>query len=178
VGLAKLNERGMLRASFIPPLEIRQLRDYTRLRFDLTADRCRQVQRLEKLLEDALIKISSVASAMMGVSGRAMIEALIAAERDPRVLADLAKGRLRVKHAALIDALTGRFDDHQAELAALLLEQIDALSAQIEHLDARIEQNPRGGNRYGTRWAGRRVPQHHAHNSGSRSQRHSRLARP
>jgi hypothetical protein len=69
-----------------------------------------------------------------------MIEALIAGERDPRVLADLAKARLRVKHAALIDALTGRFDDHRAEIAALLLEQIDALSAQIEHLDARIEQ--------------------------------------
>jgi transposase len=140
VWLAKLNERGMLRASFIPPVEIRQLRDYTRLRFDLTGDRSRQVQRLEKLLEDALIKISSVATEMMGVSGRAMIEALIAGERDPRVLAELAKGRLRLKHAALIEALTGRFDDHHAELAALLLEQIDGLSAQIEHLDARIEQ--------------------------------------
>jgi transposase len=139
VWLAKLNERGMLRASFIPPVEIRQLRDYTRLRFDLTRDRSRQVQRLEKLLEDALIKISSVATEMMGVSGRAMIEALIAGERDPRVLAELAKGRLRLKHAALIEALTGRFDDHHAELAALLLEQIDGLSAQIEHLDARIE---------------------------------------
>jgi transposase len=81
------------------------------LRFDLAGDRCRQVQRWEKLLEDALIKVSSVATEMLGVSGRAMIEALIATERDPRVLADLATGRLRVKHAALIDSLTGRFDD-------------------------------------------------------------------
>src|SRR5664279_174102 len=76
VWLARLNERGMLRASFIPPVEIRQLRDYTRLRVDLTGERSRHIQRLEKLLEDALIKISSVATNMMGVSGRAMIEAL------------------------------------------------------------------------------------------------------
>lgn len=76
----------------------------------------------------------------MGVSGRAMIAALIAGERDPRVLADLAKGRLRVKHTALIEALTGRFDEHHAELAAILLDQADNLSAQIERLDTRIEQ--------------------------------------
>ena len=140
VWLAKLNERGMLRASLIPPVEIRQLRDYTRLRVDLTGERSRHIQRLEKLLEDALIKLSSVATNMMGVSGRAMIEALIAGERDPQVLADLAKGRLRVKRAALIEALTGRFDEHHAELADMLLEQVDGLSAQIEHLDARVEQ--------------------------------------
>jgi transposase len=139
IWLAKLNERGMLRASFIPPVEIRQLRDYTRLRVDLTAERSRHVQRLEKLLEDALIKLSSVATNMMGVSGRAMIEALIAGERDPRVLAELAKGRLRIKRIALIEALTGRFDEHHGELATVLLSQIDGLSAQIEHLDMRIE---------------------------------------
>src|SRR5664280_1577483 len=140
VWLAKLNERGMLRPSFVPPVEIRQLRDYTRLRVDLTAERSRHIQRLEKLLEDALIKLSSVVTDMMGVSGRAMIAALIAGERDPRVLADLAKGRLRVKHTALIEALTGRFDEHHAELAAILLDQADNLSAQIERLDTRIEQ--------------------------------------
>jgi transposase len=77
---------------------------------------------------------------MMGVAGRLMIEALIAGERDPRVLADLAKGRLRVKRAALIEALTGRFDEHHGELAAMLLEQIDGLTAQIGRLDARVEQ--------------------------------------
>lgn len=92
VWLAKLTERGMLRPSFVPPTEIRQLRDYTRLRSDLIGDRSRHVQRLEKLLEDALIKLSSVATDMMGVSGRLMIEALIAGERDPRVLAELGQG--------------------------------------------------------------------------------------
>jgi len=140
IWLAKLNERGMLRPSFVPPLEIRHLRDYTRLRLDLTTERSRHVQRLEKLLEDALIKVSSVATDIMGVSGRAMIEALIAGQRDPLVLADLAKGRLRVKHAALVQALTGQFSDHHGELARILLDQIDALTAQIDHLTTRIDQ--------------------------------------
>src|SRR6476646_4560196 len=121
VWLAKLNERGMLRRSFVPPAEIRRLRDYTRLRIDLIQDRSRQVQRLEKLLEDALIKLSTVATDIMGVSARAMIAALIAGERDPHVLAGLARGRMRVKRAALVEALTGRFDDHHAELAQMLL---------------------------------------------------------
>jgi transposase len=140
VWLAKLTERGMLRPSFVPPAEIRRLRDYTRLRLDLTRDRSRHVQRIEKLLEDALIKLSTVATDIMGRSGRAMLEALIAGERDPKVLASLAKGRMRVKHAALIEALTGRFDDHHAELARMLLDQYDALSAQIGKLTTRIEQ--------------------------------------
>jgi transposase len=140
IWLAKLNERGMLRPSFVPPVEIRRLRDYTRLRTDLTRDRSRHVQRLEKLLEDALIKLSSVATDIMGVSGRAMIEALIAGERDPQVLAELARGRMRVKRPRLVRALTGRFDDHHAELARLLLDQIDALTANIDQLTLRIEQ--------------------------------------
>lgn len=140
IWLAKLNERGMLRPSFVPSVPIRHLRDYTRLRLDLTTERSRHAQRLEKLLEDALIKISSVATDIMGVSGRAMIEALIAGQRDPHALADLAKGRMRVKHDALVQALTGQFDDHHGELAQILLDQVDALSAQIEHLTARIDQ--------------------------------------
>jgi transposase len=140
VWLAKLNERGMLRASFVPPVEIRQLRDYTRLRVDLTGERSRHIQRLEKLLEDALIKLSSVATDIMGVSSRLMIAALIDGERDPQILAELAKGRLRVKRGALIEALTGRFDEHHAELADLLLAQIDGLTTQINRLDTRIEQ--------------------------------------
>jgi transposase len=139
VWLAKLNERGMLRPSFIPPAEIRQLRDYTRLRSDLTQERSRHVQRLEKLLEDALIKLSTVATDIVGASGRAMLEALIVGQRDPKVLAELAKGRLRGKRAALVQALTGRFDDHHAELARLLLDHIDALTTQTDHLTARIE---------------------------------------
>jgi len=138
VWLAKLTEKGMLRPSFVPPKEIRELRDYTRLRVDLTVERSRHKQRLEKLLEDALIKLSIVATDLFGVSGRAMIEALIAGERDPRRLAGLAKGRLRVKHAALVQALTGRFDDHHAELARMLLDQIDGLTTQIDRLTARI----------------------------------------
>jgi transposase len=140
VWLAKLNERGMLRPSFIPPAEIRQLRDYTRLRSDLTQERSRHVQRLEKLLEDALIKLSTVATDIVGVSGRAMLEALIVGQRDPKVLAELAKGRMRGKRTALVQALTGRFDDHHAELARLLLDHIDALGVHIDRLTSRIEE--------------------------------------
>jgi transposase len=138
--LAKLNERGMLRPSFVPLVEIRQLRDYTRFRADLTGERSRHIQRVEKLLEDALIKLSSVATNIMGVSSQAMRAAIIAGERDPYVLAELAKGRLRVKNPALIQALTGRFDEHHPELADILLSQIDSLTAQIEWLDTRAEQ--------------------------------------
>ncbi len=140
VWLAKLNERGMLRASFVPPVEIRQLRDYTRLRLDLTEERSRHKQRVEKLLEDALIKLSVVASDIFGVSGRAMIEALITGERDPIVLARMAKGRMRPKHDALVEALTGRFDDHHAELARMLLDQIDTLTDTINTITARVDQ--------------------------------------
>src|SRR6266702_2938651 len=107
VWLAKLTERGMLRPSFVPPAEIRQLRDYTRLRVDLTRERTRYYSRLEKLLEDALIKISAVASTIGTLSVRDMIEALIGGERDPKMLADLARGKMKAKRAALIEALTG-----------------------------------------------------------------------
>jgi transposase len=104
VWLCKLNERGMLRPSVVPPAQIRRLGDYTRLRADLTADRSRHQQRVEKLLEDALIKLGTVATDIFGVSGRAMLEALIAGQRDPKMLAELARGRLRVKHTALVQA--------------------------------------------------------------------------
>ena len=139
VWLAKLTEKGLLRPSFVPPAPIRQLRDYTRLRVDLTRERSRYWQRLEKLLEDALIKLSSVASTLDTLSARDMIEALIAGERDPRRLADLARGRMKTKRSALIKALDGRFDDHHAELARMLLDQIDTLSAQIGTLTTRID---------------------------------------
>jgi len=138
VWLAKLAGWGMLRPSFVPPPEIRQLRDYTRLRTDLTRERTRHWQRLEKLLEDALIKITTVASRIDTMSVREMLEAMIAGQRDPRKLADLARGRMKAKRAALIEALTGRFDDHHAELAAILLAQIDGLTTQIDALTARI----------------------------------------
>jgi transposase len=140
VWLAKLTEKGMLRPSFVPPAPVRELRDYTRLRIDLTRERSRYWQRLEKLLEDALIKVSAVASTLDTLSVRDMLEALIAGERDPRRLAGLARGRMRVKHGALVEALTGRFDDHHAELARMLLDQIDALATQIAILTTRIDE--------------------------------------
>jgi transposase len=140
VWLAKLNERSMLRPCFVPPAPIRQLRDYTRLRHDLTEERSRHKQRLEKLLEDALIKLSTVATDIFGKSGRAMVEALIAGERDPNVLADMALGKMRPKHAALVEALNGHFDDHHAELARMLLDQVDALTDQIIRLGLRIDE--------------------------------------
>jgi transposase len=140
VWLAKLNERGLLRPSFVPPTAIRALRDYTRLRAELTEERSRHKQRLEKLLEDGLIKLSTVATDLLGKSGRAMLEALISGQRDPEVLADLALGKMRPKRAALKEALTGRFDDHHAELARMLLDQIDTLSEKIDQLTARADQ--------------------------------------
>lgn len=137
---AKLTERGMLRPSFVPPPEIRQLRDYTRLRTDLVQERTRHWARLEKLLEDALIKVTAVASKIDTKSVRAMLEALIAGERNPRVLADLALGKMKAKRAALTEALTGRFDDHHAELARMLLDQVDQLDRQVDRLTGRIEE--------------------------------------
>jgi transposase len=139
VWLAKLTEKGLLRPSFVPPKQIRTLRDYTRMRTDLIGERTRYWQRLEKLLEDSLIKVSSVASTLTTASTRDMLEALIAGERNPRVLAELARGKMRAKIPALVEALTGQFDDHHAELAAMLLAQIDGLDASIAQLTARIE---------------------------------------
>ena len=139
VWLAKLNERGMVRPSFVPPREIRALRNYTRLRTELVEERSRHKQRLEKLLEDALIKLSSVATDLLGVSAREMIEALIAGERDPKVLAGLARGRLKAKRSELIEALNGRFDDHHADIGRVLLDQIDACTDKIDRLTTRIE---------------------------------------
>jgi transposase len=138
VWLAKLAGWGMLRPSFVPPAGIRQLWDYTRLRTDLTRERTRHWQRLEKLLEDALIKVTTVASRIDTMSVRDMLEAMIAGQRDPARLADLARGRMKAKRAALVEALTGRFDDRHGELAAVLLAQIDSLTAQIDGLTTRI----------------------------------------
>jgi transposase len=140
VWLAKLTEKGMLRPSFVPPRQIRVLRDYTRMRVDLIRERTRYWQRLEKLLEDSLIKVSAVASTLTTLSTRDMIEALIRGERDPHKLASLARGRMKRKHTALVEALTGQFDDHHAELAQILLDQIDTLTVQIDKLTTRIDQ--------------------------------------
>jgi transposase len=137
---ARLTEKGLLRPSFVPPAPVRALRDYTRARTHLTQDRTRCWQRLEKLLEGALIKVSAVASKLTTLSAQDMVRALIAGERDPVVLAGMARGRMRSKHDALAGALTGMFDDHHGELAQMLLDQIDFLSTRIAWLTSRIEE--------------------------------------
>ena len=138
--LADLGAHGLVRGSFVPPAPIRQLRDLTRTRTAITRERGREVQRLEKLLEDAGIKLSSVACDINGVSGRAMLEAMIAGQRDPAVLADLAKRRLRSKIPALTEALTGRFSEHHAFLARVHLDLIDRHTQAIDEVTDRIEQ--------------------------------------
>jgi transposase len=135
--LARLTEMGLLRASFVPPKEIRDLRDYTRARTRLIHERSRCWQRLEKLLEGALIKLSSVASKLTTLSAQDMIKAMIAGQRDPEVLAALARRTMKAKHDALVQALDGMFDDHHGELAALLLDQIATLDAKIAQLGTR-----------------------------------------
>lgn len=137
--LAQLAAHGLVRGSFVPPEPIRQLRDLTRARTAITRERGREIQRLEKLLEDAGIKLSSVASEITGVSGRAMLEAMIAGERDPQLLANLARRRLRSKIPALTEALTGRFSEHHAFLARVHLDLIDRHTQAIEEITARIE---------------------------------------
>jgi transposase len=138
--LADLGAHGLVRASFVPPPPVRELRDLTRARTIITRERTREVQRLEKLLEDACIKLSSVASNITGVSGRLMLQALIDGQDDPAALADLAKKKLRAKIPELTEALTGRFSDHHRYMGALYLHRIDAHSTDINDLTARIEQ--------------------------------------
>jgi transposase len=139
VWLCKVAERQMLRPSFVPPPAIRQLRDLTRYRVDLLETRTAEKQRVEKLLEDALIKLSVVASDPFGVSGRAMMAALIAGERDLAVLAGLARGTLRSKTGRLTEALTGRFTEHHAFLLDRMLYRIDAITADIAAVQERID---------------------------------------
>src|SRR6266536_2187725 len=140
VWLAKLAERGMLRPSFIPSRPQRQLRDLTRYRRTLTQERTREKQRAEKLLEDAQVKLSSVISDIFGASGRDMLAALIAGQRNPHALADLARKRMRAKTSVLRQALTGQFTGHHAFLLAMMLGRVDALTAQIDQLTTRIEK--------------------------------------
>jgi transposase len=130
----------MIRPSFVPPPQVRRLRDVTRYRIDLVAVRTAEKQRAEKLLEDACIKLSVVAADIFGVSGRAMMAALIAGERDPKVLAQLARTRMRGKIGALEEAFTGHFTDHHAFLLGKMLARVDAISADITELDAKIEE--------------------------------------
>jgi transposase len=136
--LARLTEMGLLRASFVPPAAIRALRDYTRARTRLVQERTRCWQRLEKLLESALVKVSSVASKLTTESAKDMIKAMIAGERDPRTLAGLARGRMKARHDDLVEALDGMFDDHHGELAQMLLDQIAFCDTRIGQLTTRI----------------------------------------
>jgi transposase len=139
VWLAKVVERGMCRPSLVHPKPIRQLRDLTRYRRALVREQSREKQRLEKTLEDAQIKLTSVISNLHGVSGRKMLAALIAGERDPAVLAEMAHGVMRRKIGQLREALTGHFEAHHAFICTTMLRRIDTLATDIAEVDTRIE---------------------------------------
>jgi transposase len=138
--LAELLEHGLLRSSFVPPPAIRELRDLTRYRKRLIQAHTSECQRIQKTLEDAGIKLDSVASDVLGVSGRAILHALVKGERDPEVLAEMAKGTLRKKLPALRQALYGRFNDHHALLVRLCLEHLEHLEAATATLDAEVDR--------------------------------------
>jgi transposase len=138
--ICQLVEHGLVRASFVPPRKIRELRDLTRYRKAQIEERTREVQRLEKTLQDAGIKLSSVASKVLGVSGRLMLDALISGTHDPEVLAALAKGQLRKKIPALKEALQGRFTGHHALIVGHQLAHIDYLDEAIASLSERIDE--------------------------------------
>jgi transposase len=137
--LCQLMEAGLLRGSFVPPKPQRRLRALTRYRKTQIAERQREANRLHKALEDTGIKLDCVASDILGASGRAMLDALVAGTTDPAVLADLAKGRLRAKLPALREALEGRFEAHHALIIGAILAHLDFLDEQIERLSAAIE---------------------------------------
>jgi transposase len=130
----------MCRPSLVHPKPIRRLRDVTRYRRSLVREQSREKQRLEKILEDAQIKLDVVISNLHGVSGRQMLQALIDGQRDPSVLAQMAHGRMRRKIPQLREALTGHFDDHHAFLCATMLRRIDTLTADIAALDVKVEE--------------------------------------
>jgi transposase len=140
VWLCQLAECGLLRASFVPPEPIRQLRDLTRYRAVLVDERTREKSRLEKELEDAGIKISLVATDLLGVSGRRILRALIDGERDPHALADMAVGRLRPRIPDLRESLVGRFNEHHAFLCQMHLDRVDQIDRDIDTLSQRIHQ--------------------------------------
>lgn len=138
--IAQLLEHGLVRPSFVPPPPIRRLRNMTRYRVALQGDRTRDATRLEKLLEDASIKLSVVASNIVGVSARSMLAALVEGERDTAVMADLARSKMRRKIPDLREALTGNFDDHHALLVGQLLTRLAQTEAALADLNAAIEQ--------------------------------------
>lgn len=139
--IADLLQHGLLRGSFIPPVAQRDLRDLTRTRSSFVRERCNLVNRLQKTLEGANIKLASVASDVMGVSGRAMLAALIDGHSDAATMAELSKGRLRQKRTALAQALEGRVKPHHRFILSELLAQIDSLDETLEHFDQEIEKH-------------------------------------
>jgi len=141
--IAQLLEHGLIRASFVPPPPLRELRDLTRLRKALIQDRSRAANRLHKVLEDAGIKLAGVATDVLGVSGRAMLTALVEGTTDPEVLADLAKGTLRRKLPALRQALAGRFRRHHGFLVSQVLAHLDYLDEAVDTLSGQIEESIR-----------------------------------
>jgi transposase len=142
VWLCQLAEAGLLRASFVPPKPIRALRQLTRYRRAQISERQREANRLQKALEDTGIKLDCVASDILGKSGRAMLDALVAGTTDPEILAELAKGRMRAKIPALHEALEGRFEPLHALLIGTILAHIDFLDQQIARISDAIEQQP------------------------------------
>jgi transposase len=138
--LCQLMEAGLLRGSFVPPKPQRRLRTLTRYRKTQIAERQREANRLHKALEDTGIKLDCVATDILGVSGRAMLDALVAGTTDPTVLADLAKGKLRAKIPALREALEGRFEAHHALVIGAILSHLDFLDEQIDRLSLAIEE--------------------------------------
>lgn len=138
--IAQLLQCGLLRGSFVPPAAIRALRDLTRTRTTLEDEITAVVNRIHKVLEDANIKLSTVASDIMGVSGRAMLQALVAGETDPERLAELARRRLRSKRGALIEALYGRVTEHHRFLLKRFLAQVQFLEQEIATFDRRVEE--------------------------------------
>src|ERR1035438_4725719 len=140
--LADVAAHGMVRPSFVPPPEIRELRELTRYRKTQVDSRAREIQRLEKVLQDAGIELTSVASAVWSMSSRAMIEALIAGERDPKVLAEMAKSRMRAKIPQLEEAFSGHFGAHHAIVCRQIIDHIDFLDRSIGALTDEITTRP------------------------------------
>jgi transposase len=138
--ICQLVEHGLVRPSFVPPKEIRELRNLTRYRKAQIEERTREIQRLDKVLQDAGIKLSSVATRVLGTSGRAMLDALVSGTTDPEVLAELARGRLRSKLPALRDALEGSFSPHHALMVSKILAHVDYLEESIAELSDEVER--------------------------------------
>jgi len=139
--IAQLLQHGLLKASFVPPQPVRELRDLTRSRASMEGDKTRVINRIHKILEDANLKLASVASDITGVTGRKIIHALIGGQTDPERLADLAQGQLKKKRSQLIEALEGKVTDHTRFMLRLHMEQLRNTEGLIENIDRQIERS-------------------------------------